>query len=78
VPCWQTPCLADTGVGTCTGNPVHAGAFRPLAERTGWHLSRKISLSPFGPETSYVEHFCKTAVALSHHITSTSDTSGSC
>ena len=57
MPCWQTPCLADTGVGTCIRNPVHAGAFRPLAERTGWHLSRKISLSPFGPETSYVEYF---------------------
>lgn len=78
VPCWQTPCLADTGVGTCTGKSSSCRSISTTCTENRMAFEQKISLSPFGPETSSVEHFCKTAVALSHHMTSTSATSGSC
>lgn len=50
----------------------------PCAQEHSGHLYRKqvalekkISLPPFGPETSSAEHFCKVAGGHSHHTAST-------
>lgn len=71
--------FADMGVGSCTRKSnLCRSVLATCTENNKVAFEEKISLSLFGPETSYAEHLFEMAGALLYHIPSTSATSRSC
>lgn len=68
----------DMGVGTCTHKSNLCRSLLATCTENKVAFEEKISLSLFGPETSYVEHFSEMAGALLYHASSISATSRSC